>query len=168
MPLHRINGHPFYTSKVARGVGVPGWFLRQDDIGLGIPLFDGEVFTEGDREPTDAEVIAVLTQAGAMPGPIPVPSGPTPGYEGSDAMAYHYHLVFPFSPPPVQGRWDDVAWTTYIRGNRPADYTGGETDKEAWAAYCDEKNRQRFQAFWGDTHEVSLVGPDQFRITAKE
>lgn len=87
---------------------------------------------------------------------------------GYNPSAYHYKLVFPFRVPPVDTiNWDDETWTNYIRGFRPADYEGSETDKEAWLDYVDQKNLKKLQEQWPNSI-VTLVGRDKFNFTKKD
>ena len=46
------------------------------------------------------------------------------------------HAVWPTPAPPVTtALWDQGSWRQFEDGYRPADYTGGRYDQEAWNEY---------------------------------
>ena len=81
--------------------------------------------------------------------------------------ALHYQIVWPTGIPYHSALWNDDDWLRYARSFRPADYTGGEFDKEAWADYIVNQNLKRFREFWPN-HDINYIGPDQYKMTAKE
>ena len=57
-------------------------------------------------------------------------------------MTNNYDIVWPYPVPPVcPERWNNSDWVTYIKRYRPAGYTGGETDTQAWADYQEEQRK---------------------------
>lgn len=46
------------------------------------------------------------------------------------------HSVWPTGVPPVcTAFWDQDSWRRFDEGFRPAGYTGGQYDEEAWAIF---------------------------------
>ena len=84
----------------------------------------------------------------------------SPGFPFLDMSYAHCQIVWPYGTPPVTTfQWTPDDWLKYALTFRPSDYTGGEFDKDAWAAYRAKKELENIRKAWPNfTVEPTLDG----------
>lgn len=74
------------------------------------------------------------------------------------------YAVWPTSAPPVPAnKWDQTSWRNFDERFRPADYSGGIYDQEAWNKYLKENAEKERDAFYAKYGMERVSGTDAFR-----